>query len=54
MRVQQIKFRSLSNNYSIIIGNNILGFSKRIKLLCPKTKKIAIIVDKKVSPKKFK
>ncbi len=54
MKKREIKFRSLSNNYSVIIGNNILGYlNKRIKLLCPKTKKVAVIFDKNV-PQKFR
>ncbi len=53
MKNQEIKFRGLSNNYSIIVGNKILGLLPgKIKSLCPKTKKIALIFDKKV-PKKF-
>ena len=54
MKNQEIKFKSQNYNYSIIIGNNTLGvLPKKIKLLCPSTKKIAIIIDKKV-PSKFK
>ena len=49
MKVQEIKFKDLSQNYSILVGNNILNLlSKKIKFLCPKTKKIALIFDKKV------
>ena len=52
MKIHEVKFRNLSDNYSILIGNRILGvIEKKIKLLCPKTKKIALIIDKKV-PKK--
>ena len=54
MKKNEIKFKSLTNNYSIIIGNNILGYlNERIKLLCPKTKKIAVIFDRNV-PQKFR
>ena len=54
MRVQEIKFKNLNQNYSIIIGNNILKIlPKKIKSLCSKTKKIALIFDKGV-PNKFK
>ncbi len=54
MKDQEIKFKSRSSNYSIIIGKNTLSsLPKKIKLLCPKTKKIALIVDKNV-PVKFK
>ena len=53
MKNQEIKFKDSNHNYSILIGSNILGLlPKKIKLLCPKTKKIALIVDKKI-PKKF-
>ena len=53
MKNQEIKFKNLTHNYSILIGNNTLGLlPKRIKLLCPKTKKIALIVDKNI-PIKF-
>ena len=52
MKIHEVKFKNLSNNYSILIGNRILGvIEKKIKYLCPKTKKIALIIDKKV-PKK--
>ena len=52
MKNQEIKFKNLTHNYSIIIGNNTLGLlPKKIKLLCPKTKKIALIVDKKIQIK---
>ena len=53
MGIQKIKFKSKSYNYSIIIGKSALNvLPKKIKLLCPKTKNIAFIVDKKV-PLKF-
>ena len=53
MKIHEVKFKNLSNNYSILIGNRILGvIEKKIKLLCPKTKKIALIIDKKVPKKK--
>ena len=51
MRNQEIKFKS--QGYSIIIGRNALNvLPKKIKILCPKAKKIALIIDKKV-PQKF-
>ena len=53
MRNHEIKFKERNNNYSIIIGNNVLSLlPSKIKLLCPKSKKIALIIDKKV-PSKF-
>ena len=45
MKNQEIKFKNLYHNYSILIGNNNLGIlPKRIKSLCPKVKKIALKV----------
>ena len=53
MKPQVIKFKNLSHNYSIVIGNNSLNcLPKEIKKLCPKTKKVALIIDNKV-PSKF-
>ena len=44
MKVQQIKFKAYPQSYSILIGNNILGLlPKKVKLLCPKANKIAVI-----------
>jgi 3-dehydroquinate synthetase len=54
MKNQEIKFKSKNNNYAIIIGRNSINLlPKKIKLLCPKSKNIAIIIDKNV-PVKFK
>ena len=54
MKAQEIKFKNLNKNYSILIGNNILKIlPNKIRLLCPRTKKIALIFDRKV-PNKFK
>ena len=54
MKNQEIKFKSKNDNYSIIIGKNALNvLPKKIKLLCPNAKKIALIIDKNV-PSKFK
>ncbi len=53
MKAQVIKFKDFKKSYSIFVGNNVLGLlHKKIKELCPKTKKVAIIIDKNV-PKKF-
>jgi 3-dehydroquinate synthase len=52
MKNQEIKLKK--NNYSILIGKNVINIlPKKIKILCPKTKKIALIVDKKI-PREFK
>ena len=54
MKIQEVKFKSRNNNYSILIGKNSINvLPKKIKLLCPKTKKIALIFDKRV-PIKFR
>ena len=54
MKNHVIKFKNKTCTYSIIIGENLLGIlPKKIKLLCPKTKNIALILDSNV-PKKFK
>ena len=54
MKNQKIKFRSKNNEYSIIIGKNVLRIlPKNIKALCPKTRNIALIVDRNI-PSKFK
>ncbi len=54
MSLKEIKVKNLDTNYSIFIGKNILGIlPTKLKKLCPKAKKIALVVDKKV-PKKFK
>ena len=54
MMVQKIKFKNSLETYPILIGSNILGsLSKKIRRLCPKTKKIVVIIDTNV-PKKFK
>ena len=54
MKRQEIKFKNENYNYSIIIGEGALGIlPKKIKLLCSKTKNIALIIDTNV-PKKFK
>ena len=54
MKNREIKFKNSNHSYSIVIGNNLLGtLPSRIKLLCPKTKRVAIIFDRKI-PNKFK
>ena len=53
MRNQEIKFKGSDNNYSIIVGKNALNvLPSKIKILCPKTKKIALFIDKNI-PSKF-
>jgi 3-dehydroquinate synthase len=53
MKTQKIKFKGLNHSYSIFIGNNAIRLlPKKIKAVCPRAKKIALIVDSKV-PRKF-
>jgi len=54
MKNREIKFKSKSHKYSIIIGRNSINLlPKKVKSLCPKSKNIAFIIDKNV-PIKFK
>ena len=54
MKNHEIKVKVKNYNYSILIGKNTLNIlPKKIKLLCPKTNNIALIIDKNV-PIKFK
>ncbi len=54
MKNQEIKIKTSNHKYSILIGNKLLRYlPSRIKSLCPNTKKIVIIFDKKI-PFKFK
>ena len=54
MKNQEIKFKSKSHTYSIILGKNSINIlPKKIKSLCPRSKNIAFIIDKNV-PIKFK
>ena len=49
MQVNQLK----SKNYSIIIGeSSITRLASEVKYHCPKCKRVAIVIDKKI-PKKF-
>ena len=54
MKNRQIKFKDKSNAYSVIIGKNLIKLlPKKIKSLCPKTNKVAVIIDRNV-PKKYR
>ena len=47
MKNQEIKFQNKSERYSIFIGENSINLlPNKIKMLCPETKKIGVIVDK--------
>ena len=49
MNINKIDFKGLNKNYSILIGNNISSIlSSKIRTLCPKTRKVALIFDKGV------
>ena len=49
MKNLEIKFNSQGYKYSILIGKNTISkLPKKLKLLCPDTKKIAFIIDKNV------
>ena len=52
MKIQEIKYKGLPHSYSILIGNKTLSLlPKKIRNLCPKTKKIALLLDRKVPDK---
>tara|TARA_B100000959_G_C14876963_1_gene580861 strand:- start:103 stop:1212 length:1110 start_codon:yes stop_codon:yes gene_type:complete len=54
MKVSKILVKNKNTNYSIFIGNgaiNLLG--KQVKKLCPKTKKVGLVLDKNI-PNKYK
>ncbi len=54
MKTHELKFRGDGNSYSVIIGKNVLNLlPKKLKIICPKTQKIALFLDGKV-PIKFK
>ena len=54
MKISKIYVKNNNTQYSIYIGTGALNIlRKQIKKLCPKTKKIALILDKNI-PSKFK
>ena len=54
MKNQEIKFQNKSEKYSIFIGENSINLlPNKIKTLCPETRKIGVIVDKKI-PSNYK
>ena len=54
MKIQKINFKDKNKKYSILIGNNILQtLPKKIRELCPNSKKIVLVFDSNV-PSKFK
>ena len=49
MRHQKIKFKNKYTSYPIFIGERTINLlPEKIKQLFPRTKKVALIVDKKV------
>ena len=54
MQTTKLKVKNLNSNYSVLIGKNILKeIPEKIKILCPKATKIALVVDHKIA-KKFR
>ena len=54
MKVSKINIKNKNTNYSIFIGNGVLSLlNKKMKELCPKTSKVALILDKNI-PKNYK
>ena len=54
MKINKIFVKNKNTNYTIIIGKGSLGKLKiQINKLCPKTKKIGLIIDKNI-PNNFK
>jgi len=54
MKTIQIKVKNKSSNYAVIIGSNILNILPgKIRTLCPKARKVGIVIDKNI-PKKYK
>ena len=49
MKISKINVNIKKTNYPIIIGNGAINHLKRqVKFICPKTKKIALILDKNI------
>ena len=54
MKISKIQVKNKNTNYPIFIGNEAISLlGKQIKKLCPKTKKVGLILDKKI-PSKYK
>ena len=49
MKISKINVKNKNTHYKIIIGNGVIGLlGKEIKRLCPKSKKIALVIDKNI------
>ena len=54
MKNQEIKFKDKNHSYSILIGKNAINvLPQKIKLLCPNSKNIALVIDENV-PSEYK
>ncbi len=54
MKLSKIRVKNKNTDYSVLIGNGVISLlGKQIKKLCPKTKKIGLILDKRI-PSKYK
>ena len=54
MKISKVNFKNNNAIYSVIIGlGAIKHLKKHLKIVCPNTKKIALIIDKKI-PNKMK
>ena len=54
MKISKVRFKNNNANYSVLIGlGAIKSLKKQIDLVCPDTKKVALIFDKKI-PSKLK
>ena len=48
MKISEVKFKNKNANYSVLIGLGAIKLlKKKIKLVCPGAKKVALIFDKK-------
>ena len=55
MKINKIKVKNNNTNYPIFIGNGSMNLlSKQIKLICPNTKKVALILDKNIPSREKK
>ena len=49
MKISEVKFKNKNANYSVLIGLGAIKLlKKKIKLVCPGAKKVALIFDKKI------
>ena len=54
MKISKIRVKNKNTDYSIFVGNKSLNLlKKQVKKLCPKTKKIGLVLDRKI-PNKYK